>query len=279
MKDSLKKGFLSLIIIVNTCAHAFGENSGEELYRQGKFKEAVDAFQKADMDHPKEVRFRYNRGCAAYQDGDLDASEAAFTSVLKRSDDNEIRFRSLYNRGVAAFQKGDFHGAARDFKEALKLNPDDEDARFNFELSLRRKMEEKEKENQQQQGEKDPNRENKEGEDTQRKTQDQKNEDQKGSSEKEQDKDRVDENEPQGGKQAQGEKPKQERHDLSGELRGKEKKNTSDQTPPVAMPLTDSQMARNKAEALLENVKDDPSIILQMMRDQEKEISRSGKKW
>ena len=271
MKDSFKKGFISLLVLASTYAYAFGEDSGKELYRQGKFKEAMDAFQKADMDHPKEVRFRYNRGCAAFQNGELEASGAAFTSVLKRSDDKEVRFRSLYNRGVIAFKNGHFHSAAEDFKEALKLKPTDEDARFNFELSLRRKTEEEQKKDQERDGEKDHSQENKEG--------DKKDPKERESSQEEQKRDGSKEKNGREDKKIQGERPKQEEKDLSGELEGKDKDKSADEKPLQSIPLTDSQMARNKAEALLENAKDDPSIVMKMMKNQKKETSRSGKKW
>ncbi|MDY7031983.1 MAG: tetratricopeptide repeat protein [Thermodesulfobacteriota bacterium] len=267
MKDSFKKGFISFLVLASTYAYAFGEDSGEELYRQGKFKEAMDAFQKADMDHPKEIRFRYNRGCAAFQNGELEASGAAFTSVLKRSDDKEVRFRSLYNRGVIAFKNGDFHSAAEDFQEALKLKPTDEDTRFNFELSLRRKTEEEQKKDQ----EKDPSQENKERDKKDPKEREPSQEELKRVGPKEEN--------GQENKKIQGEGPKHEEKDLSGELEGKDKDKGADEKPLQSIPLNDSQMARNKAEALLENAKDDPSIVMKMMKNQKKETSRSGKKW
>ena len=283
MKDYFKRGLISLVFLITLPALSIAEKSGEELYNQGKFKEALQAFTEADMDHPKEARFRYNRGCAAFQDSDIDASEAAFTSVLKRTDDTEIRFRSFYNRGVTAFKKEDFGSASEDFKEALKLNPSDEDAKYNFELSLRRKVKAEEKKKQTKDEPKDKNNDQseKDGDKSEKK-------DSRGDKEDSKDKDRPDEEkendnsneeEGQGQRENQQDKQKEEQEDLSGDLEGKDRDDPLNEKVPEPTPLTDSQMAKNKAEALLENVKDDRSILLNAMKAQEKEAGKSGKKW
>ena len=66
----------------------------DELYRQGRFAEAEKAYARSDMDHPKDIRYRYNRGCAAYQNGDFQGAMAAFSSVLRRAKDDEMRFKA-----------------------------------------------------------------------------------------------------------------------------------------------------------------------------------------
>ena len=283
MKDYFKRGLISFILFVILPSLAVAEKSGEELYGQGKFTEALQAFTEADMDHPKEVRFRYNRGCAAFQGSHMDASEAAFTSVLKRTEDKEIRYRSFYNRGVTAFKKGDFGSASEDFKEALKLNPWDKDAKYNFELSLQRKVksEEKEKQKKDEPKEKNKDQSRKDGDKSEKK-------DSQGDGEDSKDRDRSDENrekdnskeedrqDQSGNKQ---DKPKEEQEDLSGDLEGKDRDDPLNEKAPETSPLTDSQMAKNKAEALLENVKDDRSILLNSMKAQEKKAGKSGKKW
>jgi Ca-activated chloride channel family protein len=283
MKNCFKKGLISLILLMIFPAFSIAEESGEELYRQGKFKEALDSFTRADMDNPKEVRFRYNRGCAAFENSDMDASEAAFASVLKRTDDKKIRFRSFYNKGVVAFKKGDFQSASQDFKEALKLDPSDEDAQYNFELSLRRKKqaEENKKQTQNESQESDRDQLKKNG------NQSEKNDsrDGKESSRKQEppnqnkEQDPADKKDKQNQRNHQPDKPREEPEDLSGELEGKEKSNPVEEKNQKTPPSTDSRMAEKKAKALLENVKDDRSILLDALKAQEKEAGKSGKKW
>ena len=74
----------------------------DKLYRQGRYEEAEKAYAKADMDHPRDIRFRYNRGCAAFQNGQYKDADAAFSSVMRRAKDGNVRFRAAYNLGNSA---------------------------------------------------------------------------------------------------------------------------------------------------------------------------------
>ena len=269
MKDCFKKGLISIVLFTGAHSLVFAATNGDALYRQGKFKEAQEAFGKAGMDHPQDARFRYNRGCAAFQAADLDAAGAAFTSVLKRTEDQEIRFRALYNSGAVAFKKGDFPSAAKHFKEALKVKPNDDDTRYNFELSLRMKTAEEDKDNQP--GEEktgDPGDVPEKGEGNDSK-------EDEGDDENGERKDEKGENGENSGEKGQ----KQNQEDLSGDLEGPE--GGDDPVPPTPgpSPPADARMARNRAEALLDNVKDDRSILLEGMKRQEKQTGGSGKKW
>jgi Ca-activated chloride channel family protein len=111
----------------------------DELYRQGKYDEARKEYQKMDLENPRDIRFRYNRGCASFKNSDYQGARNSFASVLGRSQDQDVRFRSLFNLGNTAFQEGKFDEAAKLFQQAVLLSPDDQDARYNYELALRKK--------------------------------------------------------------------------------------------------------------------------------------------
>ncbi|MBU1053559.1 MAG: tetratricopeptide repeat protein [Proteobacteria bacterium] len=130
--------FLSVItiIIILYVPAAKAANDPDTLYKQGKFTEAQKAYAEADMNHPKDIRFRYNRGCAAYKNSDYKAATAAFSSVLKRTTDKETKFKVLYNLGNTAFKQKDYKSAASYYKQAIISNPGNEDAAYNMELSL-----------------------------------------------------------------------------------------------------------------------------------------------
>ena len=87
------KGNKQLAIIIFAVAGIFlgdpvlavgGENP-DELYGQGRFAEADKIYAASDMDNPKDLRYRYNRGCSNYQGADYKGAAAAFSSVLRRS--------------------------------------------------------------------------------------------------------------------------------------------------------------------------------------------------
>ena len=97
--------------------------SPDDLYAKGRYEEARQGYEKLDMDNPSDLRFRYNRGCAAFQEGKFDEAKAAFSSVLRRPQDNDMRFRSLYNLGNTAFRQNDFSSAREYYRDALKIGP------------------------------------------------------------------------------------------------------------------------------------------------------------
>jgi Ca-activated chloride channel family protein len=286
MKDYIRVGMLSFIVFLmlwGQTALIFAQTDGEELYSQGKFKEALEAFRKADMDHPRDVRFRYNRGCAAFQNADIVGSEAAFTSVLRRTDDDNIRFRALYNRGAAYFKKGEFAKAAVDFKEALKIEQEDEDTRFNFELSLYRKKQAEEKEEKRKEeknGQDRPDYEKNNGiKDEKRSEKSQKSPNDGNHSQKERMDKEAQDKKGQDIEADRKDRAKTEQEALSGDLEGTKVNDDGLEETKQSLPPTDTQMARNRAEALLENIKDDRSMILKGQKERGKQTSGSGKRW
>ncbi len=289
MRDSFKKTFISLFFLlcsglsIFVATSIFAATSGEELYKQGKYKDAYDAFTKADMDNPKKIYNRYNRGCAAVKIQDIKAGEAAFTSVLTRADDPDIRFRAFYNRGIAVFKKGDMESAIDDFKDALKLNPLDEDARFNFELALlKRKLSEQKKKEQKKDkdGQSDKSQDSSKSGDKEDKTGQKHAQDNKKDTENSQQNDKKQKNRQKDntGEQGMKQETKQDK-DLSGNLTGAENEDNNRPKLGEKSPVSESQMDRNKAEALLENVNDDFSVLMKAMKKQKKQVSKSGKKW
>ena len=267
---------------------ALAAENPDELYGQGRFEEAEKAYSRSDMDNPKDIRYRYNRGCAAYQNSDFKGAMAAFSSVLRRSDDEEIQFKADYNLGNAAFKEGNFESAVEQYKEALLSNPESEDAKYNLELALREleKLKKKKTEKQKKEGQKetgqskdtgDNSSSGDKGEDPEQKQaqgQDQKNsKDQKQSEKQEDDKEKTHERTDEGQKAEQDTS-----RDLSGELRPLQAmaEQGEDQTPDQPGAILD----RKKAEALLDNLKEDRSRFLRFQIPEDKKRGvKSGKDW
>ena len=269
----------------------------DELYRQGRYEDAEKAYAKADMDHPKDIRFRYNRGCAAFQNGQYQEAGAAFSSVMRRATDNNVRFRAAYNLGNTAYKQEDYASAAEYFKAALTAKPASEDARYNLELSLRaiEKMKQKQSEapqdnpqtgDKKEQGEEEKKYENNgQSQDKGTQKQDQKQEDShKEDGEKPSNDSTPEDTNPPGENPDQGstQEKKSETEsdeDMSGELKPRQampelqKKN--------GQPRTEgSAIDQKKAEALLDNVQENPSALLQFMTPEEnRHGTASGRDW
>lgn len=289
-------GVCSLLPLLITHA-GLAADPPDELYRQGRYEDAEKAYAKADMDHPKDIRFRYNRGCAAFQNGQYKEADAAFSSVMRRATDNNVRFRAAYNLGNTAYKQEDYASAAEYFKAALTANPASEDARYNLELALRaqEKMKQKQSEasqdqpptgNKKEEGKEEETSENNgQSQDKGTQKQDQKQEDShKEDGEKPsddstpEDTNPPDENQNQGstqGKQSETESDE----DMAGDLKSRQalselpKKNGQQSKE-------SSAIDQKKAEALLDNVQENPSALLQyMIPEENRHGTASGRDW
>jgi Ca-activated chloride channel family protein len=277
---------------------AWAAEDPDELYRQGRFEEAEKAYTRSDMDNPKDIRYRYNRGCAAYQNSDFEGAMAAFKSVTRRAEDNETRFKTLYNLGNTAFKQGDFASAVAQYTQAIGLKPESEDAKFNLELALRelerQKREKSEEQEEPPQGDsvqpgeegdqsKSDNKHEGSDESSQEKgpdqepseTQDQQGD--KGQTASDQGKQSEQERDAEAGQGPRAEQDSTE--DLSGDLeplQAMPDEPTEDQAPDTAMSMID----KKKAEALLDNIKEDRSSFLRFQIPQDKKHGLlSGKDW
>jgi len=279
-------------------ARALAETNADELYRQGRFKEAEKAYADSDMDHPKDVKYRYNRGCAAYENSDFQGAMAAFSSVLRRSKDKSVRFRTSYNLGNTAFKLGDYDSAVSYYRQAVIADPTNEDAPYNLELALRaleKQKKQKSEEEQKKQNQKEQDRSKDKGEQS-------KADKKKENSDKQpQEKSGDHQNTPQGkkdkadqtpqDKEAKGSEKKEKSpseglknqekppEDLSGELRARQampEKEAGEKSPDTSMSMID----KKKAEALLNNIKEDRSRFLRLQVPKDKRDGvMSGKDW
>jgi Ca-activated chloride channel family protein len=297
-KASLARVGLLLMTVTAICmlaaARSQAVESPDELYRKGRYAEAEEAYAQSDMDNPKDLRYRYNRGCAAYQSGDYQAAAAAFASVLRRSEDSDILFKAAYNLGNAAYKQEDYQTAAKHYKQAITQDPSSEDARHNLELSIRALQKQKEQQSEQskdqsQQGtEQQPNpadgKNDKGDQDRQSKdkssgqdsaqNQQKQNEPEQPEGNPEQSAGQSPENK-SGESRQSGQKSQQE---LAGDLKPRE------DVPPAqageqASKMTMTRMNQQKAEALLDNIQEDRSQMMLLQTKGRQRGVDSGKDW
>jgi Ca-activated chloride channel family protein len=139
-------GFLSVAILIVGCGDTFVYESDRvdealEMSAQGNAAEGLeeirafrDAIPPEDLLDPKVLI--YNEGLILARSGEFEEAEDAFATSLGSSD-TEVRFRSYYNLGNLAFDEEDYQQAHDRYVQALQVRPDDEDAKWNLELSLR----------------------------------------------------------------------------------------------------------------------------------------------
>lgn len=288
--------FLTMVIIgagAFSASPAKGAEDPDELYREGRFAEAQKIYARSDMDYPKDLKYRYNRGCADYQASDYKGAMAAFSSVLKRAEDKEIRFRAAYNLGNAAFKQGDAASAAEYYRQAIRIDPTQEHARHNLELALRtleaqkNEKEEKEKSSGQEEDRKDSQKEGEKDKGKEKPSPDDSSE-KDGDPEKKPDIENAADNPEEPEQQDEGERPGQGQDrrpddespkDLSGDLKPREALPEPSEEPEGGPPAV-SSMDKKKAEALLNNVTEDRAKFLRFQMPEGKQRGVvSGKDW
>jgi len=262
LKPGRARLFSIIAVLIICCGNSVWANENpEELYQQRHYQGAEQAFIKKDMDHPKDVRNRYNRGCASFQNANYEGASAAFRSALKRTDDKQITFRSAYNLGNSLFKQGDLEGAAQAFKQAIKINPGDEDSKYNYGLALKTIEENRKKEK-----EKEKQQENQE----QAQDQEQDKEDQSGQSHEKKEQANQDSGQDDQAQNKQEQKESDEQTGKGGQP-GQDA-GTSEEYQPGAM-------SKNEAQAFLDNIGEDPAAINRLQFRGKEQKTASGKDW
>jgi len=107
---------------------------GNARYEAKDWDHALEHYQNAATARPDGM-YQYNLGAAAYQKKDYQAATQAFSRST--ADAKMDRNRAAYNLGNTRFKAGDLQGALGAYRAALCANPNDADARLNYELALR----------------------------------------------------------------------------------------------------------------------------------------------
>ncbi|NLE00245.1 MAG: tetratricopeptide repeat protein [Fibrobacter sp.] len=170
--------FLFLVFIITAMAapchsdEIYSKNrKANELYKQGKFKEAQKLYEDALLLSPSNNSLKMNNGSALYKMGKYDKAEEAYNGTLS-NENKKVLADAHYNLGNILFknaeqlqQQGDpsaqekFKAALQQYIQSLDINPDDMDAKWNLQLT-HQKIKELEQQQQQQQNNKD-NKDNK----------------------------------------------------------------------------------------------------------------------
>ena len=152
----------ALLIFLSSVA--LGAAPGIDAYRDGKFEDAYSQFQETLKSHPQshaEDKLQFDSGAAAYKLKDYNRALESFSQALL-SLDTGLQGKGHYNLGNTLYQRGeaeksddkkltDWTNALSHYEQTLKIDPQDKDAKENYEY-VKKKIEElKNKKSQQQQ--------------------------------------------------------------------------------------------------------------------------------
>lgn len=193
----MRKYIALMLMVCATPAWAMkgaGEvGQGNRLYRQQKYQQALEQYEKAEAKNPSEAKIAYDLGAAAYKTGDYDKAVQYFQKGLL-SDDDVFKRDVQYNLGGAFYKAGvarednDVADAIKQlkasldtFEKARAAAPDDKDVVNNYEFvkkelqRLEQKQQQQQQQNKQQKQDQQNQKQGQQGQDQQQ--QDQQKED------------------------------------------------------------------------------------------------------
>jgi tetratricopeptide (TPR) repeat protein len=117
-------------------------NEGNRFYLRDQLDEALKRYTEAQASRPGAPELHYNIGNVLYRKGEHDKAAEEYLRA-QSSPDTVLSQAALYNRGNALLQQNRLQEAINAYVQALRARPDDQDAKRNLELALRRMQEQK----------------------------------------------------------------------------------------------------------------------------------------
>jgi Ca-activated chloride channel homolog len=151
------------LLVMFLSSSAFATAPGIDAYRSGKFEDAYSQFQQTLKTHPQsraEDKLQFDSGAAAYKLKDYSKALESFSQALL-SRDSGLQSKGHYNLGNTLYQRGetqksddkklsDWTNALDHYEQTLKLDPQNKEAKDNYDY-VKRKIEELKNKEQQQQ--------------------------------------------------------------------------------------------------------------------------------
>ena len=172
--------FTLLIIFTHTIS---AQDEGMLNYQDQNYKVAELYYEyilKNDEDNSKA---HFGKGSSLYMQNDLKNAEINFNESLTASDEI-LQSKAYFNLGNISYKNNKLDDALQFYKKALELNPNDDEARFNYEyIKYQKKPEEKKDEDKKDEDKKDEEKKDEDKKDEDNKDEDKKDEDKKGDEE------------------------------------------------------------------------------------------------
>ena len=132
----------ALMLTLTACAGGTAAyrhvESGNRLYAAGQFDRALEEYQSAAALAPGDLAIQYNMANTLYRLERHDEALGTIESALTKNPEASLSTRLLYTSGNVAVQRSEFERARAAFRQVLRQDAEDEDAKANLELVLRR---------------------------------------------------------------------------------------------------------------------------------------------
>lgn len=243
------------------------KREAKEAYEAGNYRKAAEAYQYlVDSLEVADENVLLNLSNAYFNLNDT-TNARKYYSLLTSSQEDEIRSRSFQQLGIMDFKSKNHKQALQNFKQSLKALPNNEEARYNYELLKKILKEQEQQQKEQNQDQKKQDQQQNQDEDQQDQQQDQDDE-QEGDQEKQEDQQKSDE-------QKEGEEQNPEQRNESE--REEEKDQNKENPISNAENLEELNISEEKARMILEAMKNNEIQYIQQNRRKAKSRNKSGK--
>jgi len=109
---------------------------GNKLYNDEEYDKALTKYNDAQIEAPTNPEIFFNMGNVFFRQGKYKEAIDSYQKSMEKGDIN-IEAKAMYNIGNALFQQGQLREALEYYKQALERNPEDVDAKYNIEYTER----------------------------------------------------------------------------------------------------------------------------------------------
>lgn len=247
------------------------KSKAKTAYERGEYKEAVEQYRTlTDSLGVKEDEISMNLAHAYFHLNDTVQAQNAYLSMTNsaHADYKSVSYQQL---GILAHRQGKLEEALNYFKSALKANPNNEEARYNYEMVKKKLEEQKKQEQQKKDDQKQDQKEQKDKDQKDNKDQQEKNDQQKKDQEKK-DKEKKDQDQKNKEQQEKEKKEKQEQQKKDEENKDEKKDNQ-----PSSDKLKEMKISEEKAKMVLEAMKNQEIQYLQQNKRKATKPRSKGK--
>ena len=125
-----KTVIIFFIILLN---FILSQDKGLDFYNNQEFEAAKTYYESILQKSSSNSEAHLGRGSSSFQLGDFTTAKDAFEESLE-SGDNSIKSKALYNLGNILYKNEKSEDALAFYRKAIELNPNDKEAKYNYEL-------------------------------------------------------------------------------------------------------------------------------------------------
>ena len=218
--------FIILLLIVNV---SFSQDKGKTAYENGNYNDARLYYENILRSRENDNAAKYGLGVSAYKQNDIDGALSALKETTN-TNDKVLASKSYYNLANILRESGEMEESLEYYKKSIVLNPEDKDAKINYELlkqTLNQQQDQQQQDQQQQDQQQDQQQQDQQQQDQQQQDQqqqDQQQQDQQQQDQQQQDQQQQDQQQQDLKEQSEANK-KKEAEAILNALRDKEKIN------------------------------------------------------